>query len=174
MFSFENKDVIMTQTILIAESKSLVRMMIKNGLKGYGFDFLEASSGEEAIQMFKENCRHISLVIGDVQLQGKSGIQAMREIKEIRAVPYIILTSLTHKAVVIECLRSGVNAFLAKPLHMVQLKTKVFDLLGIRHEMTKEGATRIVKSSSRSASSRLPANSISDLQSLVRELAEAS
>ena len=175
MFYRENKDVTMTQTILIAESKPLVRMMIKNGLKGYGFDFVEAEDGESAVQAFEEHRNNVALVIGDVQLSGKTGIQAMREIKQSRpSVPYVILTSVTHKAVVIECLRAGVNAFLAKPLHMVQLKTKVFDLLGIRHEMTKDGSTRIVKSGSRSASPRLGSANISDLQSLVKELAQAS
>ena len=160
----------MAKTVLLVEDKKLIRMMIINGLKGYGIDFLEASNGQEAVELFKERNDEIDLVISDINLPLLNGVDTIRTIKQIKpTLPCIVLTSFTHKTIVLECVRIGVAAFLAKPLHMETLKEKVFDLLNVRERQSEISITF-----AKEERPVMTGHNFNDLRSILVDLAEAA
>ena len=160
----------MAKNILLVEDKKLIRMMISNGLKGYGINFFEADNGKDAIDVFRENQEEIDLVISDIHLPLLNGVESIRAMKVIKPnLPTIVLTSFTHKTIVLECVKLGVSAFLAKPLHMESLKEKVFDILDLR-----EREIQVENNLYREVKPAVAAHSIKDLRKFIVDLAEAA
>jgi CheY-like chemotaxis protein len=60
------------ETILVVEDEGMVRDMMCEVLKSYGFDVLEAESGEAALELHREG---VDLLITDVIMPGISGTE---------------------------------------------------------------------------------------------------
>ena len=74
-----------------------------------GYNVLTARSGEDGLELFKQN--PIELVIADYFLSGKTGIESAREMKELRPeVPILIISASVEKPDGLEF----VDGFLAK------------------------------------------------------------
>ncbi|MGA2373788.1 MAG: response regulator [Candidatus Korobacteraceae bacterium] len=74
-----------------------------------GYNVLTARSGEDGLELFKQN--PIELVIADHFLSGKTGIESAREMKELRPeVPILIISASVEKPDGLEF----VDGFLAK------------------------------------------------------------
>lgn len=71
------------ELILLAEDELHVINFEKRILEKAGYRVITAGDGEEAVQLFKDNAAEISLVLMDIGLPKKSGIQVGREIGEI-------------------------------------------------------------------------------------------
>jgi len=59
-----------TETILVVEDEQLVRDLVCNLLRGYGYRILAAASGAQALEVWRENRSQISLVVTDVVMPG--------------------------------------------------------------------------------------------------------
>ena len=71
-------------TILIAEDDAGVRNYIKELLKDFGYEIIEAVDGDEAVNKFMENKNRIQLLLFDVIMPRKNGKDAYDDIKTIR------------------------------------------------------------------------------------------
>ncbi len=72
-----------TETILVAEDEELVRFFSSKILERAGYRVIAAADGEEAVVRFREN-DDISLILSDLVMPGKSGIEMFEEIKTIK------------------------------------------------------------------------------------------
>ncbi|OGW32914.1 MAG: hypothetical protein A2X59_08560 [Nitrospirae bacterium GWC2_42_7] len=72
------------ETILIAEDDAGVRNYIKELLKDFGYEIIEAVDGDEAVNKFMENKNRIQLLLFDVIMPRKNGKDAYDDIKTIR------------------------------------------------------------------------------------------
>lgn len=79
--------------ILIVEDEFLVRMTLVEALMDEGFDVLEASSGDEAMDLLRAEDR-IRLLLTDIQLPGRlSGLDLATRVRRDRpALPIIFMT----------------------------------------------------------------------------------
>lgn len=73
-----------TETVLLAEDDASVRRLIKEFLEKNGYTVVEAVDGEEAVMVFREKGEKIDILLFDVMMPKKNGIEAYEEIIKIR------------------------------------------------------------------------------------------
>lgn len=73
------------ETVLLVEDEPVLRELTKQILSSQGYSVLDASSGHDAIQLARADCKKIDLVLTDIVMPGMSGVELAREI--LRASP---------------------------------------------------------------------------------------
>ena len=85
-----------------------------------------AKDGQEAFEMVKESMeqkRYFDLIFMDVQMPNLDGIQSTRLIREMGySAPIVALTAFAEESNVKECMDSGMDFFLPKPIRRPALK----------------------------------------------------
>ena len=110
------------------------------GELGNRYKFDHASNGKEALKMLlsdtrqqrKENTQGYDLVISDVMMPEMDGITLLRRIKDnpnISQLPVIMLTSKAEVEHKLEGLKSGADAYIAKPFSMEELHIQIDNLI---------------------------------------------
>ena len=106
--------------ILVIDDIVLIIMHLKGILTKHQQTVFSAKSGEQGIEIFKNN--KIDLVICDLGMQGMNGyevgkaVQAICRKRGIPKTPFLLLTGWDVKAQEQELIESGVDAILKKPL----------------------------------------------------------
>jgi len=116
--------------ILIVDDAAFMRMMVKDNLKKAGYsDFLEAGDGEDAINKYTEN--RPDLVLLDITMPIKDGIQALQAIKEINPDAKVVMCSaMGQEGMVVEAIKLGALDFIVKPFKPDRLVQTVRTVLG--------------------------------------------
>jgi AmiR/NasT family two-component response regulator len=107
--------VILLRTVLICDDEPVIRMSLKNMLKGVGFDeIMECGDGETAVTTALSRLPDIAIL--DIAMPRMDGITATREIRKKLKIPIIFLTAAYDAETVQRAKEAGVAAFLTKPL----------------------------------------------------------
>lgn len=106
--------------ILVADDATAGRAVFEKLLGALGYAPLFARDGREAINMFVE-FPDLAAILMDVRMPGLNGIKASQEIrlsgmKNCTKVPIIGITAADGEGVRRECLASGMNEVLLKPV----------------------------------------------------------
>jgi two-component system chemotaxis response regulator CheY len=101
--------------ILIVDDAAFMRMMIKETLKSSGYEnIIEAADGDQAVQTYKTE--KPDLVIMDITMPNKNGLEALKEIKEFDPKAVIVMCSaMGQESMVVEAIRNGAKDFIVKP-----------------------------------------------------------
>lgn len=120
----------MNNKILIVDDAAFMRMMIKDTLKKNGYEnLLEASDGEQAVQTYK--AEKPDLVIMDITMPNKNGLEALKEIKEMDPNAKIVMCSaMGQESMVVEAIRTGAKDFIVKPFKADRVLKTVQGILG--------------------------------------------
>ena len=120
----------MDKKIMIVDDAAFMRMMIKDTLTKNGYeDLLEAADGEIAVQMYKSE--KPDLVLMDITMPNKNGLEALKEIKEIDPNAKIVMCSaMGQESMVVEAIRSGAKDFIVKPFKAERVLKTVQGILG--------------------------------------------
>lgn len=120
----------MSNSVLIVDDASFMRMMIKDILSKNGFEIVgEAENGLKAIEKYKET--KPDLVIMDITMPELDGIQAVKGIKKIDSNAKIIMCSaMGQQAMVIEAIQAGAKDFIVKPFQADRVIEAVRKVLG--------------------------------------------
>jgi PAS domain S-box-containing protein len=123
-----------TETILAVEDEIEVRKLVAQILTGQGYTVIEASDGEEAVKVARDNAdKKIQLLLTDVVMPGMSG----RELAETLALLHpglkiLYMSGYTDNAIVHHgVLEEGVN-YIQKPFTLDALARKVREVLDQR------------------------------------------
>lgn len=105
----------MAKNILICDDAAFMRMMIKDILTKNGYDIAgEAENGQVAVDKYLEV--KPDLVMMDITMPEKDGIQALKEIKAKDPSANVIMCSaMGQQAMVIESIQAGAKDFIVKP-----------------------------------------------------------
>ncbi len=103
-----------TATVLVIDDEADVRESIAGILEDEGYEVLTASSGEEALEIFRNNSPDI--VFLDVCLTGIDGIETLIQIKENSDIPVIMISGHGNIATAVKAIQLGAYNFLQKPL----------------------------------------------------------
>lgn len=116
--------------ILIVDDAAFMRMMIKDILVKNGYTVVgEAENGLRAVEKFKELSP--DLVIMDITMPEMDGIQAVKQIKEIKSDAKIIMCSaMGQQAMVIESIQAGARDFIVKPFQADRVLEAVKKVVG--------------------------------------------
>lgn len=115
-------------TILIVDDEQRMRKLVKDFLVKQNFNVIEASNGEEAVDIFLEN-KDIALVILDVMMPKMDGWETCREIRQYSQIPIIMLTARGSENDELRGFELGVDEYIAKPFSPKILVARVQALL---------------------------------------------
>ena len=106
--------------VLIAEDEALIRMDLAEMLREEGYEVVgEAGDGQEAVDL-AESLRP-DLVIMDVKMPRRDGIDAAAEIASKRIAPILVLTAFSQRELVERARDAGAMAYLVKPFSITDL-----------------------------------------------------
>lgn len=109
-----------THRVLIAEDEALIRLDLAEMLRHEGYDVVgEASDGQEAVELAEQ--LRPDLVIMDVKMPRRDGIDAASEIAAKRIAPILVLTAFSQRELVERARDAGAMAYLVKPFSIVDL-----------------------------------------------------
>ncbi|AUJ71891.1 MULTISPECIES: response regulator [Pseudoalteromonas] len=117
----------MTHTILLIDDEEEIRRFIRLALKAEGLNYVEASTGKEAMSVLKGELP--DLVILDLGLPDFDGYSILKKIRETSKLPVLILTARDQEAEKIKLLEGGANDYLTKPFSIKELIVRVKVLL---------------------------------------------
>jgi PAS domain S-box-containing protein len=111
--------------VLVVDDEELVRRMAATTLAHFGYTILEASNGQEAIDVFQRNASQIMLVILDLSMPVMNGVECLRGLKNIkRDVPVLLSSGFSEAEAESRFQSAGATSFLQKPytaLHLAVL-----------------------------------------------------
>lgn len=119
-----------TETILVVEDDAAVRKVVEMFLINYGYEVISAKDGEEAVEKFNANSLAIKLILMDMIMPKKSGMEAYRQIKHNHPDVKVLFTS-GYTADFIQSrgeLDKGVDLIM-KPVKPAELMKKVREML---------------------------------------------
>jgi len=112
------------QPILVVDDEPDMRMALTHSLSRSGYAVESASSGSEALGMFKKN--NFSTVITDMKMPEMSGMELLGEVKKISPrIPVIMITAFGTINNAVEAMKKGASDFLIKPFSFNILETAV-------------------------------------------------
>lgn len=113
----------MTARILVVDDDPAVSEMIGIVLRAEGFDPVFCDHGDTALAIFRETSPDVVLL--DLMLPGKSGIDICRELRAESGVPIIMLTAKSDTVDVVIGLESGADDYIPKPFKPRELIARV-------------------------------------------------
>ncbi|NOV97619.1 MtrAB system response regulator MtrA [Isoptericola halotolerans] len=113
----------MKSRVLVVDDDTALAEMIGIVLESEGLDLSFCSDGDAAIGMFRST--QPDLVLLDLMLPGKDGIEIAREIRAESGVPIIMLTAKTDTVDVVLGLESGADDYVTKPFKPKELVARV-------------------------------------------------
>ncbi|MBR6238349.1 MAG: response regulator transcription factor [Lachnospiraceae bacterium] len=115
-------------TILVVDDEERMRRLVADFLTIKGYAVMEASDGEEAVDLFLEH-RDIALIILDVMMPKMDGWTAVKEIRQYSKVPIIMLTAKAGENDELMGFNLGVDEYVTKPFSPKVLVARVEAIL---------------------------------------------
>ncbi len=124
----------MEDQILIVDDEKIICSVIAQRLTREGYSCVTAHDGKEAFEYF---CRgNFSLVISDIRMPEKDGLELLRLVKAVRPnMKFIIMTAYAEIDVAVEAMHLGANDLLIKPF---ELELAVFSVKKAFEQMKME------------------------------------
>jgi two-component system, NtrC family, response regulator AtoC len=111
----------MSRHILLTEDDVLAGELFEEVLRDQGYHVDRVETGEAALERFGSS--RYDLLLVDVQLPGKSGLEVTREAKALRPdVPIVVMTAFASMETAIEAIREGAFDYASKPMNLDELK----------------------------------------------------
>lgn len=127
-------------SVLLVDDDPLNLAILESSLQSLQMRVLKAQSGEEAVEVFRRE--KPDMVLMDVVMPGMGGIEATRQIKQIRSdywTPVLIVTSLYSNEDIVAGLEVGADDYLVKPVNHQILMFKVANMA---HAIRQQQALR--------------------------------
>ncbi len=110
--------------LLIVEDEKRVASFLERGLRAEGYLLTVAGDGEQAVDL--ATTVPFDLVILDLRLPKKDGLEALREIRKAKpALPVLILTARDDVPSKVEGLNAGADDYLTKPFAFEELVARI-------------------------------------------------
>jgi two-component system cell cycle response regulator DivK len=120
----------MNKRILVVEDQNDNRRIMRDLLTSAGFDLIEATNGEEGVQLAEKE--RPDLILMDIQMPVVDGYAATRRIKAVAGlqdIPIIVVTSYALSGDDEKAREAGADGYVAKPFSPRQLLAKIREFL---------------------------------------------
>ncbi|MFH2146023.1 MAG: sigma-54 dependent transcriptional regulator [Candidatus Omnitrophota bacterium] len=107
--------------ILIVDDDQSFRYLLEETLRKEGYEIVSASSGEEALGIFKNDS--FDVVTLDIKMPGMDGFAVLSEIKKIRPEQLtVIITAYGAQKIAVEAVKQGAYDYFTKPFDVDELR----------------------------------------------------
>ncbi len=113
----------MGKRILLVDDDEKLRRLLKEYLEGYEFQVFTLADGEAVLNSIRKESPE--LVILDVMLPKKDGLEVLKEIRAVSRVPVIMLTAKGEEADRVVGLELGADDYLPKPFSPRELLARI-------------------------------------------------
>lgn len=109
------------ERILIADDEADIRELLGDFLEDEGYECLMASNAFEALEKFKQDS-DIDLVMSDIRMPGKTGLELLSDIKEIdEDVMVVMISAVKDIESAISAMSKGAYDYVAKPFKLTEV-----------------------------------------------------
>ena len=113
--------------ILVVDDEKLLVKGIKFNLENEGYTVDACYDGEAGVNMARSG--NYDLIILDLMMPKKDGLEVCQEIRGFSTVPIIMLTARSEGADLLMGFESGADDYMTKPFNILELKARVRALL---------------------------------------------
>jgi putative nucleotidyltransferase with HDIG domain len=118
--------------ILVVDDHEIIREMLASALRSEGYSCYRAGSAEEAFGIL--NGHRIDLIISDIMMPGRSGVDLLRDIKKVDAdIAVLMITGQADMDIAMECIHLGADDYIFKPFSIDRIYLTVKNLLEKRN-----------------------------------------
>lgn len=114
--------------ILVVDDDKEIVELLSIYLKNEGFESVQAFDGKEALSKICTN-KDIDLMILDVMMPEKDGMQVVKEVRKESSLPIIMLTAKSADLDKIHGLVAGADDYVTKPFNPLEVMARVKSLL---------------------------------------------
>src|SRR6478735_6752292 len=125
--------------VLVVDDDTALSEMLGIVLRGEGFEPSFCADGDKALAAFRET--KPDLVLLDLMLPGRDGIDVCRQIRAESGIPIVMLTAKTDTVDIVVGLESGADDYVTKPFKPKELVARVRARLRRAEEPTPEQLT---------------------------------
>ena len=130
------------QLVLICDDQHIIHETLGAYLKNDGFDYISAYDGEQAIAEF--NSEKPDIIILDIMMPKKNGMDVCKEIRQISNVPIIMLTARAEEIDRVLGLELGADDYIVKPFSTREVVARVKAVLR-RFTMLEKEPAKVIK-----------------------------
>jgi len=113
--------------ILVVDDEASIRRLVSRLLTKNSYDVIDTDDGNEALKIL--DAENIDLVISDIAMPNKSGLELLAEIKAHSDVPVIMLTGQRSVKSAVDCMKHGAFEYVMKPFVINDLLEKIENAL---------------------------------------------
>lgn len=116
--------IVKQERILIVDDEEAIRRLLRHKLSSEGYQCGEAGNAKQALEELKS--KPAALVILDIKMPGKSGIQLIPEIRaRYTDTAVVMATAITDISTAVECMKQGAYDYVTKPLNLDEVALSV-------------------------------------------------
>ena len=113
----------MTNTILVVDDQSSVRQLLQDYLSEQGFRVITAADGQNALYTARHE--QPDLILLDIMMPKMDGYQFLRQYRQERQTPIIVITAREEETDAVLGLDLGANDYVVKPFRMRELMARI-------------------------------------------------
>lgn len=123
---------ILNASILIVDDQEANVMLLEQVLRNAGYTRITSTMDPQAVQALHQQHRY-DLILLDLQMPEMDGFEVMEGLRDIEAGSYLPVLVITaqpgHK---LRALQAGAKDFVSKPFDLVEVKTRIHNMLEVR------------------------------------------
>ena len=127
-----NAQEILNASILIVDDQHANVLLLEQILRGAGYQSITSTMDPHSVCALHQK-NHYDLILLDLQMPGMDGFQVMEGLKKIETdgyLPVLVITAQPgHK---LRALAAGAKDFVAKPFDLVEVQTRIHNMLEVR------------------------------------------
>jgi two-component system, OmpR family, KDP operon response regulator KdpE len=109
--------------ILVIDDESQITRVLRAALSAQGYDVRTSNDPDEGLRLFRD--WPPDLVITDLMMPGKSGVDVCRLIRSRSVTPVLVLSVREHERSKVEALDAGADDYVTKPFSIQELLARV-------------------------------------------------
>ncbi|HEY1076708.1 MAG TPA: response regulator [Fontimonas sp.] len=129
-------------TILVVDDEVPIRRLLRTTLQAQRFAVVEAATAAQALAAVAE--QEPDLVLLDLGLPDRDGLEVLAELRKTSALPVIVLTSRDGERSKVAALDGGADDYVTKPFGAEELMARIRTAL--RHRLQQQGARPLFRS----------------------------
>ncbi|NGZ76322.1 response regulator transcription factor [Saccharibacillus alkalitolerans] len=132
--------------LLIVDDDKDILDVTRTYLELEGYTVHTAANGREALELWEKTS--VSLVMLDIMMPERDGLDVCRAIREKSGVPILFLSAKAGDADKVIGLRTGADDYVVKPFSLSELSARVEALLRRYHILSASGSGRAAEAAS--------------------------